>query len=138
MIEPQVIRGQAGPPNPGGALATAGWPAIMLPAGVPSQKRFLEFFAATIRNKNTIAAYFRVVCRFLKWGDGWNLDLEDIRPRSALSSAAAAKKLIGSIDISTVVGLRDRALVALMLSSFPACRPWWGCGWPMCAQGRRT
>ncbi|HEX7262472.1 MAG TPA: tyrosine-type recombinase/integrase [Luteolibacter sp.] len=183
------MRGKA-PDN--GALTLPEWPALMLRAGAAAQERFLEFFAATIRNKNTRAAYFRAVCRFLKWADERNLDLEDIRPvhvaayveaftaeaftaeaftaeeqdsglpfspstikqhlaaikmlfgylvagqilpfnpaaavrgprystkrgKTPVLSAAEAKKLIASIDISTVVGLRDRALIGLMLYSF--------------------
>jgi len=32
-------------------------------------RRFLEFFAATIRNKNTRIAYYRVVADFSAWLD---------------------------------------------------------------------
>lgn len=179
MTERLVIPGKA-PDN--GALMLPAWPALLLRAGAAAQERFLEFFAATIRNKNTRTAYFRAVCRFLKWADERNLDLEDIRPvhiaayveaftdeeqesglpfssptikqhlaaikmlfgylvtgqilpfnpaaavrgprystkrgKTPVLTAAEAKELIESIDISTVVGLRDRALIGLMLYSF--------------------
>jgi len=38
-------------------------PAIIADAGDQAARRFLEFFAATIRNKNTRMAYYRAVCR---------------------------------------------------------------------------
>jgi site-specific recombinase XerD len=173
-----------GAPSPAGTLALPpeAWPALMIRAGTAAQERFLEFFAATIRNKNTRSAYFRAVCRFLKWADERQLELEEIRPvhvaayiemfgdelqddglpfspptikqhlaaikmlfdylvtgqimafnpasavrgprystkrgKTPVLSAAEAKELIESIDLSTVVGLRDRALIGLMLYSF--------------------
>jgi site-specific recombinase XerD len=42
-------------------------PALVLSAGEPGAYRFLEFFAAHIRNSNTRAAYFRDVCAFFLW-----------------------------------------------------------------------
>src|SRR2546429_71426 len=36
-------------------------PAIIADAGAQATRRFLEFFAATIRNKNTRMAYYRAV-----------------------------------------------------------------------------
>jgi hypothetical protein len=36
-------------------------------AGDQAVHRFLEFYAATIRNKNTRMAYYRVVCYFFDW-----------------------------------------------------------------------
>ena len=65
-----------------GGLTLAGgkWPSLMIRAGVNAQERFLEFFAATIRNVNTREAYFRAVLRFLHWADASGLDLTPIRP----------------------------------------------------------
>jgi hypothetical protein len=41
---------------------------IMIPdAGERAARRFLEFFAATIRNKNTRTAYLHAVGRFFAW-----------------------------------------------------------------------
>ena len=62
------------------SLAADQWPSLIVRAGVAAQERFLEFFAATIRNKNTRMAYFRAISRFLKWADDRHLDLETIRP----------------------------------------------------------
>jgi hypothetical protein len=53
--------------------------------GDQAARRFLEFFAATIRNKNTRQAYYHATVRFFAWVDRH------------------------SIDTSTLVGLRDRA-----------------------------
>ncbi len=44
-------------------------PAIITAEGEKTTRRFLEFFAATIRNKNTREAYYRAVCKFFKWCD---------------------------------------------------------------------
>lgn len=183
MNDPLTVRKQAAHPAAGTlSLAPDAWPEILIRAGIPAQERFLEFFAATIRNPNTRAAYFRAVCRFFKWADDRHLELEEIRPvhvaayiemfgneeqedgtkfskptikqhlaaikmlfdylvtgqivafnpasavrgprysikrgKTPVLTAAEAKELIESIDISTVVGLRDRALIGLMLYSF--------------------
>ena len=42
-------------------------PALVLSSGEHGTYRFLEFFAAHIRNPNTRAAYFRDVCAFFLW-----------------------------------------------------------------------
>src|SRR5256712_8938295 len=56
-------------------------PAIIADAGAQATRRFLEFFAATIRNKNTRMAYYRAVVRFFAWCDHLQLGpIEDIEP----------------------------------------------------------
>jgi hypothetical protein len=42
-------------------------PAAIANAGDHAARRFLEFFAATIRNKNTRMAYYRACCNFFGW-----------------------------------------------------------------------
>jgi hypothetical protein len=42
-------------------------PAIVASAGDHAARRFLEFFAATIRNKNSCMAYYRAVTEFFGW-----------------------------------------------------------------------
>ena len=42
-------------------------PALVADAGAGAARRFLEFFAATIRNKHTRLAYYRAVVRFFAW-----------------------------------------------------------------------
>jgi site-specific recombinase XerD len=150
-------------------------PNLILRAGDRASKRFFEFFAATIRNRNTRAAYAQAVGQFCFWCERRGVQLEGITPmivaayieqlttkRSAptvkqhlaairmlfdwlvtgqivpsnpagsvrgpryslkkgktpVLSAAEARHLLDSIDTTTVVGLRDRALIALMCYSF--------------------
>lgn len=157
------------------ALPEGKWPSLILRAGVAAQERFLEFFVATIRNRNTRMAYFRAISRFLKWADERQLELEEIRPihvasyiegftvgladpsvkqhlaaikmffdwmvtgqivpfnpassvrgpkhvvkkgKTPVLTAEEARQLIGAIPVDSVVGLRDRALIATMLYSF--------------------
>ena len=69
-----------------GVLETAGnlsgMPALIVRAGANAQKRFLEFFAAQIRNRNTREAYLRAVRDFLDWAktEAQIDDLLDIEP----------------------------------------------------------
>ena len=169
------------PPLPAPALGTAQTasgviPAIVAGAGERAARRFLEFFAATIRNPNTRAAYHRAVVRFFAWceqhGIGELMLIEALhvaayveqlgrdfekptvkqhlaavrmlfdwlvtggvlavnpaapvrgpkhvvkRGRTSVLTADEARQLLDSIDVSTVVGLRDRALIALMTYTF--------------------
>jgi integrase/recombinase XerD len=56
-------------------------PAIVADAGDRAARRFLEFFAATIRNKNTRTAYLHAVSRFFAWCEHHQLgQLADIEP----------------------------------------------------------
>ncbi len=145
-------------------------------AGEQAQVRFLEFFAATIRNANTRRAYARAVTDFLAWCEGRGVvSVAGVQPlhvgayiealrltRSVptakqhlaairhlfdwlvmgqvvpLNPAASvrgpshsvrrgktpvldpteARQLLDAIDISTPAGLRDRALIGLMVFSF--------------------
>jgi site-specific recombinase XerD len=148
-------------------------PAAIANAGDQAARRFLEFFAATIRNKNTRMAYYRAVCSFFGWLDQHGIvELVDIEPihvsayvetllhdgvakptakqhlaairmlfnwlvvgqvlatnpahavrgpkhvvkrgKTPVLTAEQARQLLDSIDVSTVVGLRDRALIAVM------------------------
>lgn len=57
--------------KPSRAVATASArviiPAMIADAGERATRRYLEFFAATIRNKNTRTAYLHAASRFLGW-----------------------------------------------------------------------
>jgi site-specific recombinase XerD len=55
-------------------------PAIIAAAGEKTSEHFLEFFAATIRNKNTREAYMQAVAQFCRWCEGHELRLHTIRP----------------------------------------------------------
>src|SRR5277367_1150762 len=151
-------------------------PAIIGDAGDRAAKRFLEFFAATIRNKNTRMAYYRACVRFFDWCDEHKIGaLDDIEPlhvaayietmqsgfekpsvkqhlaairmlfdwlvtgqivatnpahavrgpkhvvktgKTTVLDAEQARKLLDSIDTTTLVGLRDRALISVMTFAF--------------------
>jgi site-specific recombinase XerD len=65
----------------GSARAAMLVPAIIAEAGDKAARRFLEFFAATIRNKNTRTAYYHATVRFFDWCDANKLgQLADIEP----------------------------------------------------------
>jgi site-specific recombinase XerD len=151
-------------------------PALIAAAGDRASLRFLEFFAANIRNPHTRRAYSRAVTDFLIWCDdnlvpsitavqplhvaAWieqqtrmhaaptvKLRLAALRHlfdwlvmgqvmpanpassvrgpshapkigRTAVLAPDEARTLLDSIDTTTPAGLRDRALIALMVYSF--------------------
>jgi site-specific recombinase XerC len=153
-------------------------PVLVAAAGDRASTRFLEFFAANIRNPNTRRAYSRAVADFLAWCEvaagvasiaeiaplhvatwiegqvqaglaapsvkqqlaalrhlfDW-LVAGQVMPTNPAASVrgpqhvvksgktpaldpAEARTLLDSIDTSTPIGLRDRALIALMAYSF--------------------
>src|SRR4051812_23045182 len=56
-------------------------PAAIAAAGDHAARRFLEFFAATIRNRNTRMAYYRACCSFFAWLEQRGIaELVDIEP----------------------------------------------------------
>jgi integrase/recombinase XerD len=55
-------------------------PAMIAAAGDKASEHFLEFFAATIRNKNTRAAYMTAIAQFCSWCEHNGLRLATIRP----------------------------------------------------------
>ena len=65
------------------ALSRAGLavlPAIVTRAGEDTTRRFVEFFTANIRNRNTRAAYSKAVGRFLAWCEASGFELKDVQP----------------------------------------------------------
>src|SRR6202012_605549 len=151
-------------------------PRIIADAGDRAARRFLEFFAATIRNRNTRTAYLHACLQFFAWCDRHQIgDIDDVEPlhiaayvevlgndfskptvkqhlaairmlfdwlvtgqivatnpahavrgpkhvvktgKTTVLDVDQVRTLLDSIDISTVIGLRDRALIALMTYSF--------------------
>jgi len=78
--------------TPPPALVRAGLetlPAIIRNRGERASRRFIEFFTASIRNRNTRAAYARAVKQFLGWCEDRRLELHDI---DALTVATALDK----------------------------------------------
>lgn len=151
-------------------------PALVAASGERAQFRFLEFFAANLRNPHTRRAYVRAVSGFLDWcanvgvtsitevkplhvatwieGQTRTLSAPTVKqslaairhlfdwlvtgqivptnPAASVRGPAhvvktgstpvldveEARRLLASIDTSTPAGLRDRALIALMVYSF--------------------
>jgi integrase/recombinase XerD len=148
-------------------------PAMLANAGENAATKFLEFFAARIRNLNTREAYARACAQFLVWCERHISDLRAITPmhvaayieqhpgapqtvkqhlaaikmlfdylvisqvvpvnpaapvkgpthvvkrgKTPVLTVEDARKLLDSIPTDSVQGLRDRALIAVMLFSF--------------------
>src|SRR5690606_12191557 len=55
-------------------------PAAIRGAGRKAARRFIEFFAANIRNRNTREAYYRALTDFFAWCDDRGFALIDIKP----------------------------------------------------------
>src|SRR5690242_21902065 len=56
-------------------------PAAVAAAGAPARKRFIEFFTANIRNRNTRLAYARAVSDFFAWcGQAGLPTLDSVQP----------------------------------------------------------
>jgi len=70
-------------PIPSGKLSRAGLdrlPVLIARAGEQASWRFIDFFAANIRNKNTRAAYAHAVTQFFNWCESKRFGLSDLRP----------------------------------------------------------
>jgi integrase/recombinase XerD len=84
------------------ALVRAGLetlPVIIRAQGERASRRFIEFFTATIRNRNTRMAYARAVKRFFDWCDDRRLELADIE---AISVATYIEQLGSKASKPTV------------------------------------
>ncbi len=67
--------------NSGSLDASRPVPRVIAAAGDQAARRFLEFFAATIRNKNTRMAYYHACVRFFTWCDHHKIgEIADIEP----------------------------------------------------------
>jgi hypothetical protein len=62
-----LVKTKSGVPETAGG--GSGMPVLIARAGGNAEKRFLEFFAAQIRNRNTREAYLRAVRDFLDWAE---------------------------------------------------------------------
>ena len=151
-------------------------PSLIVDSGENAWRRYVEFFTAHIRNRNTRAAYARAVSRFCTWCANRGVRrLEQVSPvivasyieelghkraaptvklalaairmlfdflvtgqvipinpaasvrgpkhvvkkgKTTVLSAGEARQLLESIDSRTIAGLRDRALIAVMIYSF--------------------
>src|ERR1700687_6175115 len=81
MAKEPIILSNEIAPTP--ALVRAGMdalPAAILAHGERTSRRFIEFFTASIRNRNTRTSYARAVKQFFDWCDARHLGLDDIEP----------------------------------------------------------
>ncbi len=74
-------------------------PSIIRAQGERASRRFIEFFTANIRNRNTRMAYARAVKQFFDWCDKRKLELEEIEP---LTVAAYIEQLGAEASKPTV------------------------------------
>jgi hypothetical protein len=72
-------------PRQSGRIGLRSVPAVIADAGDKATRRFLEFFTANIRNKNTRLAYARAVARFLTWYECPGFQRKDIEPMVAVA-----------------------------------------------------
>src|SRR6516162_2730340 len=89
-------------PNTGRRLGAGGHfpvPAVIADAGEHAARRFLEFFAATIRNRNTRMAYYRAVCTFFSWLEQNQIGLVEVEP---VHVAAYVERLLTTAAKPTV------------------------------------
>src|SRR5437879_12427635 len=88
--QPIILTDEIVPPP---ALIRAGLealPTIVRAQGERASRRFIQFFTANIRNRNTRAAYARAVKQFFDWCEDRRLELKDVTP---LSVAAYVEQL---------------------------------------------
>jgi len=148
-------------------------PLIITREGERAHRRFVEFFTANIRNKNTRMAYMRALAPFFDWCEERNIGLGNIQPvvvaayieqhtgskptvkqhlaairmlfdwlvmgqvvpvnpaasvrgpkyvvkrgKTPVLKAEQARLLLDSIDTNSMSGLRDRAMIGVMVYSF--------------------
>jgi site-specific recombinase XerC len=157
-------------------LQATALPALIADAGDRTRMRFIEFFAANIRNPNTRRAYARAIGDFFAWCARYDIAsvgavqpvhvavwIEELtgalsaptvkqrlaairhlfdwlvtgqivpvnpalsvrgpshqvrRGKTPVLEPSEARALLDAIDVSTIAGLRDRALIGLMVYSF--------------------
>jgi hypothetical protein len=68
-------RARGGAVNSGGLRNSRSLPDVDLHR---ASRRFIQFFTANIRNRNTHAAYARLVKQFFDWCEDRRLELEEI------------------------------------------------------------
>ncbi len=150
-------------------------PKLFLDASEGTWHRYIEFFTAHIRNKNTREAYFRAARQFARFCERRSVTLERVDPflvaayietksktlskptvklhlaalrmlfdflvvgqalktnpatsvrgpkhvvkrgKTPVLSADEARQLLDTIDAQTLIGLRDRAIIGVMIYSF--------------------
>jgi site-specific recombinase XerC len=131
-------------------------PAAIAAAGEHAARRFLEFFAVTIRNKNTRMAYHRAACAFFAWLEQNQVGLVEVEPVHVAAYVetllTTATKPTAKQHLAAIRHLFDWLVVGQVLAVNPAhavrgpkhvikrgktkrgvCsaastrRPWWAC-----------
>ena len=77
----------------------ASLPSSIIAAGENASRKFIEFFTANIRNRNTRLAYARAVRRFFDWCEGHRIALDKIEP---MLVAAYIEEVGQSLDVPSV------------------------------------
>jgi hypothetical protein len=93
-----------------GRLGREKLPLAIAAAGKSAAWRFIEFFTANIRNKNTRAAYAKAVGQFFQWREARRINqLDQIRPvplRPRQISVHSETRLLSTTSISMVYARR--------------------------------
>ena len=97
-------------------------PAIIASAGDKASEHFLEFFAATIRNKNTRAAYVQAAAQFCSWCEQYGLQLATSRPLHVSAYIEAKPLTAPSIKqhLAALRGLFNRLVIKQVVPDNPA------------------
>ncbi len=77
---PTTVETTQKPPRQLARIGMAAIPALFAETGPKGAERFIEFFTAAIRNKNTRMAYARAVLQFADWCERKGLTLPNLRP----------------------------------------------------------
>jgi site-specific recombinase XerD len=113
------------PARSSGLRSALAVPAVIADAGDQAARRFLEFFAATIRNKNTRMAYYRAACHFFAWVEQHRIgELADIEPVHVAAyieglQATNAKTTV-KLHLAAIRMLFDWLVVGQVLAVNPA------------------
>jgi site-specific recombinase XerD len=74
-------------------------PALVADVGEQAAWRYIDFFAASIRNPNTRCAYARACSQFFAWCDERGLTLKSIRPFDVASYIEARQQTHSTPDV---------------------------------------
>ena len=100
-------------------------PRVIAAAGEQAARRFLKFFAATIRNKNTQQAYYRATVRFFEWCDTHKIgEIADIEPLHVAAYVEALgkdfEKPTVKQHLAAIRMLFDRLVTGQVVATNPA------------------
>jgi integrase/recombinase XerD len=97
-------------------------PAIIADAGDKASEHILEFFEATIRNKNTRTAYVHAAAELFRWCDEHALRLATIRPLYVSANIESMPLTVLSVE-QHLAALRGCSTGWLSSRSFPITQP---------------